>query len=31
MAAVKRETKKAEAKTERKGCGCGCLGGKTKK
>jgi len=31
MSAVKGETKKAEVKTERKGCGCGCLGAKVKK
>lgn len=30
MAAVKGEAKKAEAKTERKDCGCGCLGEKVK-
>ncbi len=30
MAAVKGEPKKAEAETEHKVCGCGCLGGKAK-
>ncbi len=30
MAAVKAEPKKAEAETEHKDCGCGCLGDKAK-